>query len=247
MLFDVHAHLDAKDFEKDFDAVLKRAEENNVVCIINNGVDTESNRKTLELSEKYKIIKPALGFHPTDSEKFSEEEIEKEIEFIKKKKNEIIAIGEVGLDYYWQHTKERQKKIFLQFIELAEKTKLPLIIHSRKAEDDVIPLLESTNIKVVLHAFEGKKQLIKRADEKNFKFSIPPSVVRSQHFKTLIEKVSLQNLLTETDAPFLSAVKYQRNEPSEIKYVIKKISEIKGITVEETEKIIFINFKKCFK
>ena len=164
-----------------------------------------------------------------------------------KKKNEIIAIGEVGLDYYWQHTKERQKKIFLQFIELAEKTKLPLIIHSRKAEDDVIPLLESTNIKVVLHAFEGKKQLIKRADEKNFKFSIPPSVVRSQHFKTLIEKVSLQNLLTETDAPFLSAVKYQRNEPSEIKYVIKKISEIKGITVEETEKIIFINFKKCFK
>ncbi len=248
MLVDVHAHLDDKQFKDDLDVVIKTAEENNVLYIINNGVDPDSNRKTLELSKKYKIIKPALGFHPTDSEKFSEEIIEKEIEFIQKNKKKIFAIGEVGLDYHWEHRRDRQRKIFLKFIEISEKNKLPLIIHSRKAEKDVIDLLGSSKIKnVILHSFEGNKALIKQADEKNFKFSIPPSALRSDHFKSVIKNISFQNILTETDSPYLSAIKNERNEPSQVKHTIKLISEIKKITVEETEKIIFMNFKNFFK
>src|SRR3989344_5245547 len=137
MLIDCHAHLDDIQFSKDLDEVIKRAEENNIIYIINN-----------------------------------------EIEFIKKNKNKIFAIGEVGLDYHWEHNEKRQKNIFLKFITLSEKTKLPLIIHSRKAEKDIMNLLESSRIKnAILHCFEGNKTLIKKANEKNFKLSIPPSAV----------------------------------------------------------------------
>ncbi len=248
MLIDCHAHLDDMQFSKDLDEVIERAEKNHIIYIINNGVNPNSNRKTLELSKKYKIVKPALGFHPTDSEKFSDNIVDKEIEFIKKNKNKIFAIGEVGLDYYWKHNEKRQKQIFIKFIELSEKTKLPLIIHSRKAEKDVIYLLESSKVKnVILHCFEGNKALIKKADEKNFKLSIPPSAVRSDYFKSVIKNISFQNILTETDSPYLSAIKNERNEPSQVKHTIKLISEIKKITVEETEKIIFMNFKIFFR
>ncbi|HLC56765.1 MAG TPA: TatD family hydrolase [Candidatus Nanoarchaeia archaeon] len=248
MLIDCHAHLDDIQFSKDLDEVIKRAEENKIIYIINNGVNPNSNRKTLELSKKYKIVKPALGFHPTDSEKFSDDMVDNEIEFIKKNKNKIFAIGEVGLDYHWEHNEKRQKNIFLKFITLSEKTKLPLIIHSRKAEKDIMNLLESSRIKnAILHCFEGNKILIKKANEKNFKLSIPPSAVRSDHFKSVIENISLQNILTETDSPYLSAIKNERNEPLQVKHTIKLISEIKKITVEEIEKIIFMNFKNFFK
>src|SRR3989338_9148035 len=153
MLVDIHAHLDDKKFENDIDAVIERAKKAGVKFIINNGLNSESNRKTLEFAEKYSIVRPALGLHPTELANFSEEKIAEEIGFIKNNRKKIVAVGEVGLDYYWIKDAEKrkfQKKVFEKFIGLASELEKPLIVHSRDAENDVIEILENTKAKVVL-------------------------------------------------------------------------------------------------
>lgn len=247
MLVDVHAHLDDKAFDKDLKQVISRAIKNDFVTIINCGINSASNKKTLSLAKEYEIVKAALGFFPTEALKVSEADLQKELEFIKKNKNKIIAISEVGLDYKYNKEKDKQKNIFLKFVSLAEKINKPLIIHSRNAEQDVIDICKSSNLKkIIFHCFTGKQKQIKEIEENNWSFSIPSIIVRYQQFQNLVDKVSLSNILTETDSPLLSPYQNKRNEPSFIKENIKKIAEIKKITIEETQKIIFMNFQKFF-
>ena len=244
MLVDIHAHLDSKSFRKDLDEVIERAKKAKVSIIINHGLNIESNRKTLELSKKYKIIKPALGLFPWDALELSDEDIDKEIEFIKKKKP--FAIGEVGLDYLKSKDK-KQKVVFEKFIGLSEKLRIPIIVHSRKAEQDCLDMLSSSKSKkIILHCFCGSKKQIKFAEDKNFMFSIPTIIRRSKHFQGLVRKVSLKNILTETDAPLLAPFEKTRNEPAFIKETIKQISVDKKLEGEEVEKIIFMNFQHTF-
>ena len=129
MLIDVHCHLDYKDFDKDRDEVIENAKKNNVKIIISNGTDLESNKKVLELSKKYDIIKPAFGLYPVEAENLSEEEIDETLNFIKK--NNPVAIGEVGLDLYNGKDIEKQKKVLVKLIDLSKELDIPLIIHSR--------------------------------------------------------------------------------------------------------------------
>jgi len=250
LLVDVHAHLDLKEFDSDLDEVIKRAETAGVKAIISNGLNPESNRKTLELSRKYKIVKPALGLYPDDAIKLTEKQIQDELNFIEKNKNKIIAIGEVGLDYKYckkKQEQELQKEIFLKIINLSKQINKPLIIHSRKAEQEIIDMLENSDAKkVVLHCFSGKLKLIKRAAELGYYFSIPTNITHSQHFQKLAELADINKLLTETDAPYLSPYKNRRNEPSFIIETIKKIAEIKNISINETANNIFMNYQKIF-
>ena len=249
LLVDVHAHLDHCKFKQDLDMVIERARKNNVKSIINNGINPEKNKITLELAKKYDIVKAALGLYPTDAIKMKEEEIDKELEFIKKNKNKIVAIGEIGLDYHWdlkQH--DKQKEIFEKIINLAEKIKKPLIIHSRKAEEDTINLLESSNVKkTVLHCFNGNFSLVKKADDLGYYFSIPTNVTRSEQFQKIVNLININKILTETDSPYLSPFPGQRNEPCNIVYSIKKIAEIKNMNVEEVANNIFMNYKNLFE
>lgn len=242
MLIDVHCHLQFKEIMPDIDNILNRAKENNFAAILNSGTSMESNKITLGLAKKYPLIKPSLGIYPTEVK-----DINKEIEFIEKHKKEIYAIGEVGLDFKEAKNFEEQKKNFLKIIDLAEKIKKPIIIHSRKGEKEVLDLLETSNLKkVILHCFSGNFNLVKRAIDLNYSFSIPPVIVKLEHFQKLVEISPLTKLLTESDAPFLSPYKGQYNEPSFIKETIKQIAKIKKITEEETEKIIFMNYQKIF-
>jgi len=250
LLVDVHAHLDLKEFNSDLDDVIKRAEQAGVKVIINNGLNPESNRKTLELSKKYKIVRPALGLYPDDAIKLTQEQIKNEINFIKKNKDKIIAIGEVGLDYKYckkKQEQEFQKEIFLKIINLSKKINKPLIIHSRKAESDVIEILEKEKAKkVILHCFSGKLKLIKKAADLGYYFSIPTNITHSQHFQKLAEVVDINKILTETDAPYLSPYKNRRNEPFFIIEAVKKIAQIKNISINETANNIFMNYQKNF-
>jgi TatD DNase family protein len=246
MLIDAHTHLDYKKFEKDLDKVIERAEDNNFIAIISNGTGPESNRKVLEISKKYKIIKPALGIYPIDALEMSDDEIDKEIEFIKKSKP--IAIGEVGIDYYHTNIKEKQKINFKKFIKLSKELDIPIIVHSRNAEEDVVQILEEEGAKkVMMHCFSsGKKELVERIEKNGWYFSIPAIIVRNKTFKKLVKRISMEKVLTETDAPFLSPFKGKRNEPSFIKETIKKIAEIKQLTEKEVEDKIYSNYKRLF-
>lgn len=247
MLIDVHCHLDIEFKEKDVIEVIKRAKENNFAVIISNGTDPKSNRSVLEISKKYKIVKPALGFYPTTIENSTDDEINKEIEFIKKQKP--FAIGEVGLDYFKGTNPEKQKKALKKFIKLAESLNIPIIVHSRNAEEDTIKILEESKYKkVIMHCFSGNAEQTKKASDLGYYFSIPTSIVRNKSFKKLVKRINIKNILTETDAPFLSPYEnIRRNEPIFIKETIKKIAEIKKISEENIENQIYENYKRIFK
>lgn len=238
MLIDCHAHLD---LFKDIDSVIKRSVESGISRIISNGGNPEANRKVIELASKYDIVKPALGIDP----QFTDINIKEEIAFIEK--NNMIAIGEVGLDNTYAN-KGKQVILFEEMIKLAEKLSLPIIVHSRKAEQEVIDLLDSSSIKHrILHCFGGKLKLAKQAAEKGYIFSIPTSILKNEHFQHLAREVNINQILTETDAPFQSPFPNIKNEPKNIIEAVKKISEIKSFTIEETKNNIWMNYQRIFE
>lgn len=251
MLVDIHAHLDLYD-RKEIDGVIKRAKKANVKYILTSGLNLETNKISLELSKKYDIVYPSLGIYPPDAlqretKQKKDFDLDKEIDFIKKNRNNFLSIGEIGLDYLKDPNKEFQKKVFNEILTLAEKLNKPVIIHSRKAEKDCIDILEGFKLKkIVMHCFNGNFKLIKRIQNNNWIFSIPTNIVRLLHFQNLVNEISLDNLLTETDSPFLSPHFGKKNEPSFIVETIKKISEIKKLEKEDVENKIYSNFQKIF-
>jgi TatD DNase family protein len=219
-------------------------------------VTVESNRKVLELAKKYDIIKPALGIYPVWAAEMKEEDFDKELEFISKQKN-IVAIGEVGLDYikgddnpHGDKYKHEMKACFEKLIKLAEKKKLPIICHSRRAELDVIEMLESSSLKkgkVIMHCFMGRQHLVKRIIDNGWSMSVLCIVNKLQQLQEIVAKAPMSQLLTETDAPYMSPYPdIKRNEPMFIIEGLKKIAEIKKLDVEEVSKMIYMNYQKMF-
>lgn len=258
MYVDIHAHLDHSKFFGDLDKVIERCRKEKVI-VITSGVNTGTNRKALEIAEKYSdVVRVSLGLYPIDAlavEMKSGEfprtievvDVDKELEFIKKNKNKIIAIGEAGLDLAHIGKIEEQKKTFLKVIELAEKIKKPLIVHSRKAEREAVEVLESSKLKkVVMHCFCGRLNLVKKIEDNGWMLSIPPIIFKSQQFQLIAERVNVNQLLTETDAPYLAPPGEDRNEPIFVKKTVEKIAEIKKMDKEEVKKNIFMNYQKMF-
>jgi len=267
MLIDSHAHMDRIPIDK-IDSVILRAKKNGLKSIISNGVDKKSNELTLELSKKYPIIKPALGFYPTEKV----DDLDLYLRDLVKKNP--IAIGEVGLEFKeirpvdnslkslenFEKEKKRQILNFEKIVEISEKKNLPIIIHTRKAENEAINILSTSSIKpkkIILHCFSGKFKLVRKARDLGFTFSVPTNIVNSEHFQKLVNEVSLSQILTETDTPYLSPFKknkklisedseYDINEPSNIKFSLEKISEIKKMEKKEVEDNIYFNYQKIF-
>jgi len=207
------------------------------------------------MAKKYDIIKPALGFYPTRCIHVSEEEFDAELKFISEQ--DIIAIGEVGLDYkktdenpVTAESIDKMKKCFQKIIDLTEKKNIPIIIHSRKAELDCIEMLEKSNLKkdqIIMHCFMGRKHLVKRVIDNGWSLSIPTIVNKLQQLQENVANTPMSQLLTETDAPYMSPYpNIRRNEPRFIIESIKKIAEIKNLDPEEVKKMIFMNYQRVF-
>ncbi len=248
MLVDTHSHIFF--YKEKVDDVIKECKEKGVKYIVENGLNVETNRIVLNEAKKYDIVLAALGFHPVDISKEKEDIIEKEIEFIKENKDKIVAIGEVGLDYYWVKEKdlqEKQKKYLYKFIELAEDIKKPLIVHSRNSEKDIIDILSTTKAKVILHSYMGRISYAKKAIDFGFYFSVPSVVYKRKDLHRLIEEIPLELILTETDSPFLDPVGYRNNKPWKVIYGLETITKIKKVDLEELKAIIIRNFEKVFQ
>ena len=246
MLVDVHCHLNSEEFDKNRDEVIKRAEKLNMT-IVDSGTTLKENKKSLELSKKYKIVKSSLGLYPSHAIKLNERQLNQELDFIKKNKNNIVAVGEIGLDKNYEgHNIKKQIKSFEKVLSLAEKINKPVVIHSRKAEKECIDILETFKTKNIMHCFTGNFKLVKRIQDNNYFFSIPTNIVRLLHFQKIVEQTSTSQLLTETDSPYLSPYKEKRNEPSFTVETIKQISKIKNLEQEEVKKLIYMNFQKVF-
>jgi len=260
-LVDIHCHLNHESFRKDLNEVIERAKKAGLKAIIVSGTNPASNQQVLELAQKDPLIKISLGLHPIDALGLSEGEtgipkqkkpvnLEKEFHFIKEHKDQILAIGEAGLDYHWdKEHHQQQKDNFRKIIQFAVKIKKPIIIHTWDAEEDCLDILEEENpsVPVILHCFGGRKSLITRAKELGYYFSVPPSIIKG-NFQTLVKKVPLTQLLTETDAPWQSpSPDIKRNEPAFIVETIKKISEIKKLSQEEVADQIWKNYQNLIK
>ncbi|MEK6899005.1 MAG: TatD family hydrolase [Nanoarchaeota archaeon] len=240
MFIDVHCHLDMLENQEQ---ALNNMRKSKVICITQ-GTNTLSNKKALKLSEENKEVKSALGIYPIEALKMSDKEINLELEFIKKNKEKIVAIGEVGLDFkedLEQHSK--QEELFKKFIKLSKELDIPIIIHSRKAELKCIEILEELKAtKVIMHCFSGKIHLAKRITDNNWFLTIPTSVKNSEHFQNIIKQTPLEKLFCETDSPYLHPDKQWPNEPSNVIESYKKIAEIKKLDLKEVEKQLEENY-----
>ena len=241
MLIDDHAHLDFFS-EEERDKMINRFPG----IIIQNSVNLKSMKKSLEICEKYKNTKCALGIYPLHCLEITENELDGQINFIKENKDKIVALGEIGLDFKESSEKEKQIKNLKKFISLAEEIKKPLIIHSRNAIREVLDVLKGIKVKVILHYFDANTTLVKEALDLGFYFSVPTNISSSKSLKKLVKIVPLNRLFTETDSPYLSPIKGEKNEPINVKHTIKVISEIKNVSEKEVEGQIYKNYLEIF-
>lgn len=237
-MIDTHCHLSLKDYP-DIDEVVNKMKDN---LIIVSGTNDIENKRVIELVNKYENIYGTLGIHPeeiesTDNNSFSY--IEANIN-----NNKIIGIGEVGLDYYYNIDKEKQKEVFIRQIELANKYNKTLVIHSREAIQDTFDILKkhkNKDIKVDIHCYAGSIEMAKEFIKLNTMFGIGGIITfkNSKNIKDVVEAIDIKYLLLETDSPYLSPEPFRgkRNEPYNVLYVAQKIAQIKNVTTEEVLKI----------
>ncbi|KJS18807.1 MAG: hydrolase TatD [Clostridiaceae bacterium BRH_c20a] len=239
MLFDTHAHLDDVKFKGETDEVIVRANEQGVSLIVNVGYNLRHARQSIALAEKYDFIYASVGLHPHDAkdgDKSFWEEIYKLARHPK-----VVALGEMGLDYYWDNSpRDVQRDVFRQQIGAAKDLKLPIIIHDRDAHQDVLTIVKeegALEVGGVFHAYSGSWEMTKEILDLGFFISIggPVTFKNAKKILEVVEKVPLESLLIETDCPYLTPDPYRgkRNEPGYIKLVAEKIAQIKNISYEE--------------
>lgn len=253
MLFDTHAHLNAKQFDKDRAEVIQRAKENGVSRIVNIGFDRETVATSLALAEQYDFIYAAVGWHPLSAAKMTDRDLDWLRELSEHPK--VVAIGEIGLDYYRDaSSKETQKEVFRKQIRLAKEVNLPIIIHDREAHQDVYEILKEENaaeVGGIMHCFSGSAEMAQQFLDINFYISLagPVTFKNAKKPKEVAKTVPLDRLLIETDCPYLTPEPYRgkRNETGYVRYVAETIAELRGMDYEELCKITYENATRLFR
>jgi TatD DNase family protein len=246
-LIDTHAHLCDAMFDADRAEVLDRAQAAGVTAVVAVGEDLADARLNLDLAARHRLLRPAAGLYPT---RLDLEEAEAMVSFIRREREQLVAIGEVGLDFWVvQHDSERalQREIFSRFIDLSLELDLPLNVHSRSAGRHAVSLLlERGARRVQLHAFDGKASAGLPAVEAGYFFSIPPSIVRSPQKQNLVRRLPLSSLLVETDSPVLGPDADERNEPANLTVAVAAIAELKKLSQEEVLAAVSENARRLF-
>jgi TatD DNase family protein len=250
MFIDSHAHLFFNDYHADFEQMIQRAREAGVTRIVVPGTDLATSKEAIQLAEKYEVIYAAVGYHPHEASKADMKQLE-EIERLSEHPR-VVAIGEIGLDYHYNYSPpETQKEVFNRQIEIAQRRNLPIIIHSREAEGDTMAITKaqisnhsgwkSRGGRGVFHCFPGDYTMAEEVIRRGFFISIPGPVTfvsKSNKPNSMVEvvaKIPLENILLETDCPYLTPVPHRgkRNEPSYVPIIAKKIAEIRNCSIDD--------------
>lgn len=252
MFIDTHVHLNADQYENDLEEVISRAREAQVTKMVVVGFDRKTIEKAMELAEAYSFIYAVVGWHPVDAIDCTEEDLAW-IESLAAHPK-VVAIGEMGLDYYWDKSpKDVQQALFRKQIQLAKKVKLPIVIHNRDATADVVRILEeedASEVGGIMHCFGGSVETAKQCINMNFLISLggPVTFKNAKAPKKIAEEISLDKLLIETDAPYLTPHPHRgkRNEPFYVTLVAEEIARIKDIPVEEVARVTTENALRLF-
>ena len=256
-LFDTHSHYNDEKFNEDREQIIKDTYESGVTKFICAGYNIESSQKAIEMSRQYEFIYSICGISPNDIPQ-SEQELWKDLaeisEIIKENKtNKIVAIGEIGLDYYWnKENKELQKEAFVKQIDLANEMNLPIVIHSRDASIDTIDIIRKNTVRKagIFHCCQFNQEMIRQALELGYyiSFAGPVTFKNSKNASEIVKMVPVDRILIETDSPYLSPEpkRGKRNDSRNVKYIAQKIADFKEMTIEEIAKITYENAKKIF-
>ena len=258
--FDSHAHLDDTRFDEDRETLIEEIKKADITKFVSAGYSIEGSKKGVELSKKYEYIYTTCGISPNDIPQ-TEEELWKDIEKIRDlvqeniKDKKVVAIGEIGLDYYWEKDLQRrewQKQAFVKQIEIANEFDLPIVIHTREAVMDTLEILKenTVNKKGIFHCCPLNRELVKEALKLGFyiSFAGPITFKNSKNANEIIQMVPNDKMLIETDSPYLAPepVRGKRNDPRNVKYIAQKIADVKEITLKEVATVTYENAKKIF-
>ena len=250
---DTHSHIDFEDFTDNMDGLLAKCKEVGVEKIIIPGVTLEDTPRVIDLAEKYPELYATVGIHPSEAKTWTDKSYEKLKAFAQNPK--VVAIGEIGLDYYWDKSfVDIQKEILIQQIELAKEIKKPIVIHDRDAHLDTFNILKNTNAKdvgVVLHCFSGSVEFMQECIKEGFYISLGGVTTFKNAIKAkeVAEKIPLDRLLLETDAPYLTPVPHrgETNYPYYIPIIAQQIASLKSISIEEVATATTQNAISFFK
>ncbi len=251
MIFDSHAHYDDEQFDMDREAVIKEIKDNGVIGVINCGSSLKGLEMSVKLAEDYDFIYAAAGIHPENANEFTDE-VKEKIHSLTKD-NKIVAIGEIGLDYYWEENppREVQKKVFREQMSIAKEFGLPVIIHDRDAHGDTLEILkEFPGVIGVVHCFSGSVEFSKECLKLGYYIGVTGVVTfkNSKVIKEVVRELPIDRLLVETDCPYMAPTpnRGKRNQSNYINFIIDEIAIIKGITRKEIEEITIFNTKNLF-
>jgi TatD DNase family protein len=248
-MIDFHAHLDDEKILPFLDEIIKKAKDTGVSLIISPSVNLDSALKIIEISKKFENVLPMIGIHPSEIYNFKDEDFNYLEDFIKKEK--IIGIGEIGLDYTYKTDKNKQKEIFEKQFQLAEKYKLPVVLHIRETFNNVFEILKNFKVIPIWHSCTGNLEEVEKFLEIGgfISFSGIITFKNASRLREIVKIVPLERIFLETDSPYLTPEPYRGkiNEPSYIKFVYQKVAEIKNIEIEKVSNIIRNNFENLFK
>lgn len=253
MLIDTHTHIDLENFKDRFDEVLANAKEYGVEKVVIPGVEPKGFERILALSEKYDNVYGAVGVHPEDVNAFNDEAANLMREYLKHDK--IIAVGEIGLDYYWDKSQvELQKEIFEKQILIAKEAGKPVLVHDREAHQDCFEILKKTkagDVGVVMHCFSGSPEFAMECVREGFYIALGGVVTfkNSKKAKEVAQVVPLDRLLLETDAPYMAPVPFRgkENEPAYVKFVAQEIADLRGISFDEVAQATTENAQRLLR
>lgn len=239
MFIDTHCHL-YDEYYSDMDRVIQNAVKNNVKRVIVNGCDMKSNKEVLELIKKYDIVYGALGFHPSELDGISDEELKWLDDNLDNSK--IVAVGEIGLDYHYDETdREKQQYFFRKQLEIAKKHNLSVIVHSRDSIQDTYNILKDSSVKGVLHCYSGSLEMAREFIKIGYFLGVGGIITfkNAKNIINVINNIGLEYILLETDSPYLAPEPYRgrTNEPAYIPIIASKIAALKGVSISEVERI----------
>jgi len=251
-MIDTHAHLNDEKFASDLDQVIARAESAGVDRIVVCGYDIASSRAAVEMSARYEAVYATVGIHPHDAKSYSQQAQQEILEL--SALNKVLAIGEIGLDFHYDFSpREDQVAAFEKQIELAGTLGMPIVVHSRESNPEVLQVLRagaSNIVGCVFHCFSGDEAFAAEVLEMGFYIGIdgPVTYKASEKLRRVVEMCPADRLLIETDCPYLTPVPYRgkRNEPAYVAYVAEEIARVKGITIDEVAEITTRNARALF-
>jgi TatD DNase family protein len=251
MLVDTHAHLDFPEYESDRDQVIENARKSGVDYIINIGSGTRSSIDSVALAAKYPGLYTTIGIHPHDADKADEEAIQR-VEKLAGA-NKVVAVGEIGLDYYRNYSQaQNQRSLFVRFLKLAKNSGLPMVLHSREAQEETIKIISDyLPLKAAVHCFSGDAGFLKTCLDLGFFVSFTCNVTykKADKLREVVKLVPMNRLMLETDCPYLSPEGFRgkRNEPAFVKVLAEEVARIKNTSFEEMAEKTTANAREFFR